>query len=80
MTAGVKVLVLCDAHYLCHTVVKACRAQRFRFASTLKSNRRLCNLGWQLKAGPLWAQSVSAAPHGDSGEREAAGPSPLPLC
>jgi SRSO17 transposase len=49
--AGVKVLVLFDAYYLCHTVVKACRAQRFHFASTLKSNRRLCKLGWQLKAG-----------------------------
>jgi hypothetical protein len=33
------------------TVVKACRAQRFHFASTLKSNRRLCKLGWQLKVG-----------------------------
>jgi hypothetical protein len=49
--AGVKVLVLFDAYYLCHTVVKACRAQHFHFASTLKSNRRLRKLGWKLKAG-----------------------------
>jgi hypothetical protein len=49
--AGVQVLVLFDAYSLCHTVVKACRARRFPFASTLKSNRRLCKLGWQLKAG-----------------------------
>src|SRR5262245_21297209 len=31
--AGVKVMVLCDAYYLCHTVVKACREQHFHFAS-----------------------------------------------
>jgi hypothetical protein len=49
--AGVNVLVLFDAYYLCHTVVKACRAQRFHFATTLKSNRRLCQLGWKLIAG-----------------------------
>jgi hypothetical protein len=48
---GVKVMVLCDAYSLCHTVVKACRAQRFHFASTLKSNRSLFKLGWKLKAG-----------------------------
>jgi hypothetical protein len=47
----VKVLVLCDAYSLGHTVVKACRARRFHCASTRKSNRRLCKLGWQLKAG-----------------------------
>jgi hypothetical protein len=47
----VKVLVLVDAYYLCHTVVKAGRARRFHFASTRKSNRRLCKRGWQLKAG-----------------------------
>ncbi|HXH13112.1 MAG TPA: transposase [Alphaproteobacteria bacterium] len=49
--AGVKVLVLFDAYYLCHTVVKACRAQHFHFASTLKSHRSLFKPGWKLKAG-----------------------------
>lgn len=49
--AGVKVRVLFDAYYLCHTVVKACREKRFRFASTLKSNRSLFKPGWKLKAG-----------------------------
>jgi hypothetical protein len=50
-SAGVKVMVLFDAYYLCRTVVKACREQGFHFASMLKSNRRLCKQGWQLKAG-----------------------------
>jgi SRSO17 transposase len=49
--AGVKVLVLFDAYYLCHTVVKACRTQKFHMASTLKSNRSLFKRGWKLKAG-----------------------------
>jgi hypothetical protein len=49
--AGVKVLVLFDAYDRCPTVVKACRAQRFHFASTLKSNRNLLKPGWKLKAG-----------------------------
>lgn len=49
--AGVKVMVLFDAYYLCRTVVKACRERGFHFASTLKSNRSLCKQGWQLKAG-----------------------------
>jgi SRSO17 transposase len=49
--AGVKVMVLFDAYYLCHTVVKACREKHFHFASTLKSNRCLCKHGWKLKAG-----------------------------
>jgi DDE superfamily endonuclease len=49
--AGVKVVVLFDAYYLCPTVVKACRAQQFHFASTLKSNRSLFKQGWKLKAG-----------------------------
>jgi SRSO17 transposase len=48
---GVKVVVLFDAYYLCATVVKACREQRFHFASTLKSNRSLFKQGWKLKAG-----------------------------
>jgi SRSO17 transposase len=48
---GVKVIVLFDAYYLCHTVVQACRAQGFRFASTLKGNRNLFKPGWKLKAG-----------------------------
>jgi SRSO17 transposase len=49
--AGIKVVVLFDAYYLCHTVVQACREQQFHFASTLKSNRSLFKLGWKLKAG-----------------------------
>jgi SRSO17 transposase len=49
--AGIKVMVLFDAYYLCRTVVKACREQGFHFASTLKSNRRLSKQGWRLKAG-----------------------------
>jgi SRSO17 transposase len=49
--AGVKVVVLFDAYDLCPTVVKACRAQHFRFASTLKSHRSLFKQGWKLKAG-----------------------------
>lgn len=49
--AGVKVVVLFDAYYLCPTVVKACREKRFHFASTLKSNRSLFKPGWKLKAG-----------------------------
>lgn len=49
--AGVKVTVLFDAYYLCPTVLKACREQRFRFASTLTSNRSLFKPGWKLKAG-----------------------------
>lgn len=49
--AGLKVVVLFDAYYLCHTVVKACREKGFHFASTLKSNRSLFKLGWKLKAG-----------------------------
>ena len=36
---------------LCPTVVKACRAQQFHVASTLKSNRSLFKQGWKLKAG-----------------------------
>jgi SRSO17 transposase len=49
--AGLKVVVLFDAYYLCRRVVHACRDQRFHFASTLKSNRRLCKQGWTLQAG-----------------------------
>jgi SRSO17 transposase len=48
---GVKVVVLFAADYLCPTVVKACRAQQFHFASTLKRNRSLFKQGWKLKAG-----------------------------
>jgi len=48
---GVKVMVLFDAYYLCHTVVQACRDQGFHFASTLKSHRCLYKQGWRLKAG-----------------------------
>jgi SRSO17 transposase len=49
--AGVKVVVLFDAYYLCPTVVKACREKQFHFASTLKSNRSLFKQGWKLKSG-----------------------------
>jgi SRSO17 transposase len=49
--AGVRVVVLCDAYYLCPTVVKACREKRFHFASTRKSHRSLFKQGWKLKAG-----------------------------
>jgi hypothetical protein len=49
--AGVKVMVLFDAYYLGHTVVKACREKHFHFASTLKSNGSLFKHGWKLKAG-----------------------------
>jgi SRSO17 transposase len=49
--AGVQVMVLFDAYYLCPTVVKACREQHFHFASTLKSNRSLFKQGWKLHAG-----------------------------
>jgi hypothetical protein len=48
---GVTVVVLFEADYLCATVVKACREQRFHCASTLKSHRRLVKLGWKLTAG-----------------------------
>jgi len=49
--AGVKVVVLFDAYYLCQHVVQACREQHFHFASTLKSNRSLYKPGWKLAAG-----------------------------
>jgi hypothetical protein len=47
---GVRVMVLLNAYYLCHTVVKACREQDFHVASTLKSGRSLFKPGWKLKA------------------------------
>jgi DDE superfamily endonuclease len=77
--AGVNVLVLLDAYYRCHTVVKAGRAQRFHFASTLKSHRRLCKLGWRRKAGRYGrhvfrrrhtATLVSVKPHGQARSRD----------
>jgi hypothetical protein len=49
--AGVKVVVLFDAYYLCPTGVKACREQHFHVASTLKSHRSLVKQGWKLHAG-----------------------------
>ncbi|HSF29870.1 MAG TPA: hypothetical protein VLK82_05280 [Candidatus Tectomicrobia bacterium] len=49
--AGVTVMVLCDAYYLGHTVVQACREKHFRLVSTLKSHRSLFKQGWKLKAG-----------------------------
>jgi hypothetical protein len=49
--AGVQVMALFDAYNPCHTVVKACREQGFRFASTIKSNSRLFKPGRKLKAG-----------------------------
>ena len=48
---GVKVRVLFDSYYLCPKVVKACREKKFRFISTLKSNRNLFKNGRKLKAG-----------------------------
>jgi hypothetical protein len=48
---GVDVMVLFEAYALCHTVVQACREQRFHVASTLKSHRSLFKQGWKLKAG-----------------------------
>jgi SRSO17 transposase len=48
---GVQVRVLFDSYYLCPTVVKACRQQRFPFVSTLKSNRNLFRNGRKLKTG-----------------------------
>ncbi|HZC03073.1 MAG TPA: transposase, partial [Gammaproteobacteria bacterium] len=73
--AGVQVLVLFDAYYLCHTVVKACREQKFHFASTLKSNRNPLKPGWKLKAGrygrnlfrrPRTETLVITKPHGSA--------------
>jgi SRSO17 transposase len=49
--AGLRVVVLFDAYYLCRRVVQACQEQHFHFASTLKSNRNLFKHGWKLKAG-----------------------------
>jgi hypothetical protein len=60
--AGVKVMVLCDAYYLCHPVVQACRAQGVRFASTLKGHRSLLKPGWTLKAGRYGQISAGEAP------------------
>jgi SRSO17 transposase len=48
---GVKVRVLFDSYYMCHTVVKACRKKGFRFVSVLKSNRNLFKRGRKLKVG-----------------------------
>jgi len=48
---GVSVRVLFDSYYLCPTVVKACRKKKFRFVSTLKSNRNLYKNGRKLKVG-----------------------------
>jgi SRSO17 transposase len=73
--AGVRVVVLFDAYYLCPTVVKACREKRFHFASTLKSNRSLFKPGWKLKAGRYGRNQfrrrrtdilVIAKPHGSA--------------
>jgi SRSO17 transposase len=49
--AGVRVVVLFDAYYLCRRVVRACKDQGFRFISVLKSNRNLFRGGRKLKAG-----------------------------
>ena len=49
--AGVNVMVLFAAYYLCQTVVKACREKKFHCASTLQSNRSRFKLGWKLQAG-----------------------------
>mgnify|MGYP001573602921 CR=1 FL=1 len=47
----VKVVVLFDSYFLCRRVIKACRDKRFRFISTLKSNRNIYKNGRKLKAG-----------------------------
>jgi hypothetical protein len=49
--AGVKVIVLFDAYYLCRAVVRGCHEQGFQVASALRSNRSLFKRGWKLKAG-----------------------------
>ena len=49
--AGVKVVVVFDADYLCPTVVKACREQPVHFASTLKSHWGLFKQGWKRPTG-----------------------------
>ncbi|MDQ3830678.1 MAG: transposase, partial [Candidatus Tectomicrobia bacterium] len=73
--AGVKVIVLFDAYYLCRVVVRACRERDFRFTSTLKSNRSLFKASWKLKAGRYGknlfrrrptATLVLAKPHGQA--------------
>jgi len=46
---GVRVRVLFDSYYLCDRVVKACRRRRFRFVSTIKTNRNLYKNGRPLK-------------------------------
>ena len=73
--AGVKVMVLFDAYYLCPTVVKACREQHCHFASTLKSHRSRFKPGWKLQAGRYGRNQfrrhrteplVIAKPHGST--------------
>jgi hypothetical protein len=49
--AGVKVMVVFDAYYVCRTVVQTCREPKFHCTSTLQSHRRLCTQGWQRNAG-----------------------------
>ena len=49
--AGVTVVVLVAASYLCPTVVKACREQQLHVASTLQSHRSLFKQGWKRHAG-----------------------------
>jgi hypothetical protein len=76
--AGVTVMVLFDAYYRCHTVVKACREPPVHFASTLKSHRSLFKQGWQLTAGRYGRKLcrrrrpdslVLAKPHGSARDR-----------
>ena len=72
-------LVLCEAYYLCPTVVKACREQRLHLASTRKSHRSLFKPGWKLQAGRYGrhqlrrhrtAPLISAKPHGSARYRD----------
>ena len=60
--AGVKVIVLFDSYFLCPAVVTACRAKRFTFVSTLKSNRNLFKNGRKLKAGTYGKHLLKSNP------------------
>jgi hypothetical protein len=93
--AGVKVVVLFDPYDRCRGVVQACRERHVRFASTLKSTRRLFKASWKLQAGRYGrtlfrrrrtATLVLATPHGparyrfiDAGWLEVSTLGPLPV-
>ena len=60
--AGLKVIVLFDSYYLCPAVVNACRAKKFTYVSTLKSNRNLFKNGRKLKAGTYGKHLLKSNP------------------